>query len=258
LEKIIMPEDQENSGENPSLVDAENAGTNAEAGPAPENPSQNAPETRDVPTLLKELKEMEARVAGLRRKMTPEPRAPEPPPMENFFSADDPELKTVLTNLGGEGDSASAVLKAMANAKMPKDAALRFLESLDKSLPQPKDAETIRREELAKLGDGADEIIRPLRAFRKTIAGAGWGKEDLEAFDRQTSTAEGVMVLSKVLQNASRLRSGEFSSRPGPRANADQPPQHEKVAAYAKAYAAMRTDPAAARDELKRLASLWE
>jgi hypothetical protein len=201
--------------------------------------------------MLKELERLEGRVTGLRKKVTDEPNKETP------FDADDPELRKVLGELGGDG-TADVVLRALSGAGMGKQSALKFLQLVGENLAPPPDEKTLYREELAKLGEDPERVLKPLRIFRKSMEEAGWTAEELAAFDRQTTTAEGVTILSKVLQSGDKLRSGRFSPfQPESSLAKDSSPQ-EKFSAYSKAYALMRTDPVSARAELKRLQSLWE
>jgi hypothetical protein len=64
--------------------------------------------------------------------------------------------------------------------------------------------------------------------------------------------------MSKVLKSAERVKAGQFSAYAPTKEKVDDLSNRDRIAMYERAYAKQRTDPEEARQELNRLAKMFE
>jgi nicotinic acid mononucleotide adenylyltransferase len=85
-----------------------------------------------------------------------------------------------------------------------------------------------------------------------------WTPEDLATLESVTQTADGVRLLSKVLRSADRMKAGQFSTYAPQKESAENLTNRDRIAMCERAYAMPRTNPEEARQELNRLARMFE
>ncbi|MDR2341024.1 MAG: hypothetical protein LBD72_01665 [Puniceicoccales bacterium] len=85
-----------------------------------------------------------------------------------------------------------------------------------------------------------------------------WTPKDFSALETITQTADGVRLLSKVLRSADRMKAGQFFTYAPKNESAEDLTNRDRIAMYERAYAMQRTNPEEARQELNRLARMFE
>ncbi|MDR0727741.1 MAG: hypothetical protein LBF26_02500, partial [Puniceicoccales bacterium] len=143
-------------------------------------------------------------------------------------------------------------------AGVDKRAAKDLLKSMGDLYP-PEDPKEFYQKEMEKLGKDGGKLIDELRQFSAAMKEqSDWTPEDLATLEAVTQTADGVRLVSKVLKSAERIKAGQFSAYAPAKEKVEDLSNRDRIAMYERAYAKERTHPEEARQELNRLARLFE
>jgi hypothetical protein len=205
----------------------------------------------DGEKLLADLRALEQNYEKLRKKLAATEKS-------QPVTAED--LAEELEGIEGEEDKkfAGKFVEILSKSGVDKKAAKDLLKSMGE-LYQPEDSKEFFRKEMEKLGKDGKELIGELRQFRDAMKQqSDWTPEDFEALEAVTQTADGVRLMSKVLRSANLMKAGQFSTYAPERESAEDLSNRDRVGMYERAYSLQRTDPEKARQELNRLARMFE
>jgi hypothetical protein len=205
----------------------------------------------DDEKLLTDLRELQKNYEGLRKKLAAAEKS-------QPVTAED--LAEELEGIEGEEDKkfAGKFVEILARSGVDKKAAKDLLKNMGE-LYQPEDPKEFFRKEMEKLGKDGKELIGELRQFRDAMKQqSDWAPEDFEAMDAITQTADGVKLMSKVLRSAKQMKAGQFSTYAPERESAEDLSNRDRIGMYERAFSLQQTDPEKARQELNRLARMFE
>jgi hypothetical protein len=244
-----MIEETETQGEQVQQPTAEVEAAQTPEAQGTEAVTQDAGADVDGEKLLAELQELQKNYEKLRKKISERPGA---------VTAED--LAEELKDIEGEEDKklAEKFVEILSRSGVDKKAAKDLLKNMGE-LYQPEDPKEFYRSEMEKLGKDGGELIGGLRQFRDAMKQqSDWSPEDFEAMDAITQTADGVRLISKVLRSADRMKAGQFSTYAPERESAEDLSNRDRIGMYERAFSLQQTDPEKSRQELNRLARMFE
>jgi hypothetical protein len=205
----------------------------------------------DTEKIFSDLQDLQKNCQGLRKKLSESAKeVAKPVTLE--------DLRGELGDLSGEEEKrfAEKFVGLLGKVGAGKDQAVELLRGLGEL--GNEDPKEFYGKELAKLGSEGETLLRDLRRFRDTVRDSGsWTKEDVNALEMATQTAEGVRLIHKILHAKDLQSVGKFSPRAPVKGESGNATLQEKIAAYEAAYALEKRDPAAARTEIRRLNKLY-